>query len=78
MRIDVSQNAKNAQYSTLSPALAVGDDEPDRNLALELVRVTEAAAIAGGHWVGFGDKNLADGAAPADRPLQRRRGHRRG
>ncbi|MDN4612530.1 class II fructose-bisphosphatase [Arthrobacter burdickii] len=63
MRIDVSQNAKNAQYSTLSPALAVGDDEPDRNLALELVRVTEAAAIAGGHWVGFGDKNLADGAA---------------
>ncbi|MEG9247376.1 class II fructose-bisphosphatase [Arthrobacter sp. Soc17.1.1.1] len=63
MRIDVSQNASNAQYSTLSPALAVGDDEPDRNLALELVRVTEAAAIAGGHWVGFGDKNLADGAA---------------
>ncbi len=59
----MSQNAKNAQYSTLSPALAVGDDEPDRNLALELVRVTEAAAIAGGHWVGFGDKNLADGAA---------------
>ena len=41
----------------------MGDDEPDRNLALELVRVTEAAAIAGGHWVGFGDKNLADGAA---------------
>ncbi|AUZ86789.1 class II fructose-bisphosphatase [Arthrobacter sp. TmT3-37] len=63
MRIAVSQNATNAQYSTLSPALAVGDDEPDRNLALELVRVTEAAAIAGGHWVGFGDKNLADGAA---------------
>ncbi|WP_434993009.1 class II fructose-bisphosphatase [Arthrobacter sp. Ld5] len=63
MRIDVSQNATNAQYSTLSPALAVGDKEPDRNLALELVRVTEAAAIAGGHWVGFGDKNLADGAA---------------
>src|SRR5699024_2807251 len=36
---------------------------PDRNLALELVRVTEAAAIAGGRWVGAGDKNLADGAA---------------
>ncbi|WP_026819254.1 class II fructose-bisphosphatase [Arthrobacter castelli] len=51
------------QYSTLSKSLAVGDDEPDRNLALELVRVTEAAAIAGGHWVGFGDKNAADGAA---------------
>ncbi|MBD8043135.1 class II fructose-bisphosphatase [Arthrobacter sp. Sa2BUA2] len=60
MRLNVSQGA---QYSTLSPALAVGDDEPDRNLALELVRVTEAAAIAGGHWVGFGDKNAADGAA---------------
>ncbi|GAB3521416.1 class II fructose-bisphosphatase [Arthrobacter monumenti] len=56
---DVSPN----QYSTLSKSLAVGDDEPDRNLALELVRVTEAAAIAGGHWVGFGDKNTADGAA---------------
>lgn len=36
---------------------------PDRNLALELVRVTEAAAIAGGRWVGLGDKNKADGAA---------------
>ncbi|WP_394214838.1 class II fructose-bisphosphatase [Brachybacterium vulturis] len=36
---------------------------PDRNLALELVRVTEAAAIAGGRWVGTGDKNRADGAA---------------
>lgn len=36
---------------------------PDRNLALELVRVTEAAAIAGGRWVGFGEKNKADGAA---------------
>src|SRR5690349_2248259 len=51
------------KYSTISPSLAVGHDEPDRNLALELVRVTEAAAIAGGHWVGFGDKNTADGAA---------------
>ncbi|TWP37423.1 class II fructose-bisphosphatase [Leekyejoonella antrihumi] len=36
---------------------------PDRNLALELVRVTEAAAMAGGRWVGRGDKNAADGAA---------------
>ena len=36
---------------------------PDRNLAMELVRVTEAAAIAAGHWVGAGDKNSADGAA---------------
>lgn len=36
---------------------------PDRNLAVELVRVTEAAAIAAGQWVGRGDKNAADGAA---------------
>ncbi|GAA3723121.1 fructose-1,6-bisphosphatase II [Spinactinospora alkalitolerans] len=38
-------------------------DAPDRNLALELVRVTEAAALAAGRWVGKGDKNGADGAA---------------
>ena len=36
---------------------------PDRNLAMELVRVTEAAALAAGRWVGRGDKNAADGAA---------------
>src|SRR5947209_19468752 len=36
---------------------------PDRNLALELVRVTEAAAMAAGRWVGRGDKIGADQAA---------------
>jgi fructose-1,6-bisphosphatase II len=36
---------------------------PDRNLALELVRVTEAAAMAAARWVGRGDKNGADGVA---------------
>jgi fructose-1,6-bisphosphatase II len=36
---------------------------PDRNLALELARVTEAAAMASARWVGRGDKNGADGAA---------------
>jgi len=36
---------------------------PDRNLALELARVTGAAALAAGRWVGRGDKNGADGAA---------------
>jgi len=36
---------------------------PDRNLALELVRATEAAAIRATPWVGRGDKNSADGAA---------------
>ncbi|MBR0653639.1 class II fructose-bisphosphatase [Plastoroseomonas arctica] len=35
----------------------------DRNLALELVRVTEAAALAASRWMGRGDKNSADGAA---------------
>ena len=36
---------------------------PDRNLALELVRVTEAGALAASRWVGRGDKEGADGAA---------------
>jgi fructose-1,6-bisphosphatase II len=45
--------------SQLTPPL----DAPDRNLALELVRVTEAAAMAAGRWVGRGDKNGADGVA---------------
>src|SRR5918996_5266214 len=36
---------------------------PDRNLALELVRVTEAAALAAARWVGRGDKEQADQAA---------------
>jgi fructose-1,6-bisphosphatase II len=38
-------------------------DKPDRNLALELVRVTEAAALAAARWVGRGDKESADQAA---------------
>jgi fructose-1,6-bisphosphatase II len=50
-------------YSHLSPRLSVNEAEPDRNLAMELVRVTEVAAIASGPWVGLGDKNSADGAA---------------
>jgi len=36
---------------------------PDRNLALELIRVTETAALAAAPWVGRGDKDGADGAA---------------
>ncbi|MBM3677009.1 MAG: class II fructose-bisphosphatase [Actinobacteria bacterium] len=36
---------------------------PDRNLALELVRVTEAAAMGAARWIGRGDKNAADKAA---------------
>ena len=38
-------------------------ERPDRNLAMELVRVTESAALAASRWVGRGDKNAADGAA---------------
>ena len=37
--------------------------KPDRNLALELVRVTEAAALAAARWVGRGEKEAADQAA---------------
>ncbi|MFM8999002.1 MAG: fructose-bisphosphatase class II, partial [Actinomycetota bacterium] len=36
---------------------------PDRNHALELVRVTEAAALAAARWIGRGDKHAADAAA---------------
>jgi fructose-1,6-bisphosphatase II len=36
---------------------------PDRNLALELVRVTEAGALGAGRWIGRGDKDAADQAA---------------
>src|SRR5919201_985182 len=41
----------------------MSSSRPDRNLALELVRVTEAAAMGAGRWIGRGDKNAADQAA---------------
>src|SRR5438045_7873626 len=37
--------------------------KPDRNLALEMVRVTEAAALAAARWIGRGEKESADQAA---------------
>src|ERR1700754_1322777 len=43
--------------------MALALHHTDRNLALELVRVTEAAAIAAARWIGLGKKNEADGAA---------------
>src|SRR3954471_20603297 len=49
--------------STLSPGLGTPREAPDRNLALELVRVTESGAMAAGRWVGRGDKNGADQVA---------------
>src|ERR1700710_3075810 len=47
----------------LPESLVPSPQSPDRNLALELVRVTEAAAMAAARWVGRGDKNGADKAA---------------
>ena len=38
-------------------------EAPDRDLAMDLARVTEAAALAAGRWVGRGDKEAADQAA---------------
>ena len=46
-----------------SPVPTVPASAPDRNLALELVRVTESAAMSAGRWVGRGDKISADQAA---------------
>ncbi len=55
----------NADSATNDDAADANDppETPDRNLALELVRVTEAAAMAAGRWVGLGEKNDADAAA---------------
>src|SRR6187402_2877331 len=53
-----SSDARRARGSSTSRREA-----PDRNLALELVRVTEAGAMAAGRWVGRGDKEGGDGAA---------------
>ena len=41
----------------------IGSEHPGRDLALELVRVTEAAALAAGRWMGRGQKDAGDGAA---------------
>lgn len=41
----------------------MNQERPDRNLALDIVRVTEAAALAASRWMGRGDKEGADGAA---------------
>jgi fructose-1,6-bisphosphatase II len=50
-------------HNSLTDSAHRAGETPDRNLAMELVRVTEAAAMAAGRWVGRGDKNGADGAA---------------
>src|SRR6266571_4123957 len=56
---DLSQVAAEPGQASPEPARHA----PDRNLALELARVTEAGAMAAARWVGRGDKNGADGAA---------------
>jgi fructose-1,6-bisphosphatase II len=47
----------------MAESRSAGGQVPDRNIALELVRVTEAAAMAASQWMGRGDKEGADGAA---------------
>jgi fructose-1,6-bisphosphatase II / sedoheptulose-1,7-bisphosphatase len=47
----------------MSGGITAQGEISDRNLALELVRVTEAAALAASRWMGRGRKNEADGAA---------------
>ena len=54
------QPAVSGQHEVPAPP---AQSAPDRNLALELARVTEAGAMAAARWVGRGDKNGADGAA---------------
>ena len=52
-----------ARPSGIVVPMVVSRQAPDRNLALDLVRTTEAAAMAASRWMGRGDKLGADGAA---------------
>src|ERR1700749_2364172 len=64
MLADHTEPGENTVHrSDVDPLPEPGQHAPDRNLALELARVTEAASMAGARWVGRGDKNGADGAA---------------
>src|SRR5881397_4382626 len=56
-------NPQGRETAATADPVAPPPGAPDRNLALELVRVTEAAALAAGRWIGRGDKEGADGAA---------------
>lgn len=59
----MSPNTSGSPQAHVDPALSPNPSAPDRNLAMELVRVTEAAALASGKWVGRGQKESGDGAA---------------
>ena len=60
-----SYRAEMASSTVASEATPAARPAPDRNLALDLLRVTEAAAMAAGRWVGRRDKDGADAAAVA-------------
>ena len=65
-RASVGRGDEEAEMTTSANGAGARErrrEAPDRNLAMELVRVTEAAAMAAGRWVGRGDKNGGDGAA---------------
>ena len=62
-----NRHSRSGRYSLAGMSVISHDvrsgTKPDRNLALELVRVTESAALAAARWIGRGDKLAADGAA---------------
>ena len=58
-----------SEGSALPTGLSVAREAPDRNLALELVRVTEAAAMAAGRWVGRGDTHQLEGEIAVRGPV---------
>jgi fructose-1,6-bisphosphatase II len=59
----VTQGGTGSTAAVAAQAPVSAPSVPDRNLALELVRVTEAAALGCGRWIGRGDKEAADQAA---------------
>jgi fructose-1,6-bisphosphatase II len=59
----MSETAESTDGGDGSEPVPTPAGAPDRNLAMELVRVTEAAALAAGRWVGRGQKESADAAA---------------
>ena len=68
MKIRISSKSKSRIKSKIAPHRYPIPDTRyptpmDRNLALEFVRVTEAAALSASRWVGRGDRNGADQAA---------------
>src|SRR5205807_1918554 len=67
-RVETSEGVPTRRRRSAHPTTVSAMTErqrPERNLALELVRVTESAALAAARWMGRGDKNGADGAAVA-------------